>query len=52
MTRVFPVPLVLPVAVPLLLGVDPGAALVLGLDEHAAMPAAVTTTAAAAMNRL
>jgi hypothetical protein len=49
-TRVAPVPLVLPVL--LAEDVDPGVELVLGLEEHAARPTAVNTTAAAAMNRL
>jgi hypothetical protein len=54
MTRVGALPpLAVEVAVALpLVGVDPGVELVLGLEEHAATPTAVNTTAAAAMNRL
>ena len=53
-TRVGPLALLLPVAVLLAVAevVDPGVELVLGLEEHAATPAAVKTTAAAALNRL
>jgi hypothetical protein len=52
MTRVGPVLLVLPVLLAVAEVFDPGVELVLGLEEHAATPTAVKTTAAAAMNRL